>query len=215
MIYGVTLSGWRFIFLGLLSWAGVCQALDPDAVLAVLRSGTAAEKTIALNAALDAVTRPYELRAMDRKLRGEDRRPTNRALYLSAVERERYRIEVDAQGRLTQGGKPMHTIHPDRGIRYFLFVMDADGNLYAIEPRSGIFHSCLLAGADVAAAGTLVVDNGVLMKITNGSGHYDPPFIFLLQALERLRTLRADLTKMDLAYFGGDVVECSRAMAGY
>jgi len=57
-----------------------------------------------------------------------------------------------------------------------IFIMKPDGKIYASKyHEAGAFHhSSLSQGNEVAAAGELVVDNGVLKEVSNQSGHYEP-----------------------------------------
>ena len=55
-----------------------------------------------------------------------------------------------------------------------IFVMSTDGTLYASPAHKvGMFHhSSIVSGGNVAAAGEMVVKNGVIDYINNCSGHY-------------------------------------------
>lgn len=84
-----------------------------------------------------------------------------------------------------------------------IFVMDADGNIYAsLIHRAGSFHhSSFLAGAPVAGAGEIVVDNGRLVMINNASGHYlpDPDTTSQVFSVMRARGVNVDvIEKQDL-----------------
>ncbi|MEV0540336.1 hypothetical protein [Nocardia salmonicida] len=83
-----------------------------------------------------------------------------------------------------------------------VFVMDQDGNLYAsLFHGAGRFHhSSFLAGAPVAAAGELVVIDGILQQLTDSSGHYQPERGHTLQAINHLRSLgiRIDTSQVRL-----------------
>lgn len=72
----------------------------------------------------------------------------------------------------TSGADPSHS------GRAAIFVMDADGNVFAsnVNVVYLFHHSTILAGEPVAAAGELFVNNGVISKITNCSGHYKPEY---------------------------------------
>jgi len=102
--------------------------------------------------------------------------PARRIPYFSARERKAYQVTV-RDGRLYYRGQLLDTEHPVEGApkATYIFVMAKDGTLYA-APNGGtaqnIHHSSFLSGAPVAAAGTIVVVDGVVQKITNKSGHY-------------------------------------------
>jgi hypothetical protein len=98
--------------------------------------------------------------------------------YLTPSERESYRLTVkdgklyDASGQLFDTGDASN--FDDKALA--IFVMDAEGNLFASKTQEvGVFHhSSLLAGASVAAAGEMAVEQGVLKRMTRKSGHYHP-----------------------------------------
>lgn len=102
--------------------------------------------------------------------------PARRIPMFSAHERKAYEVTVK-DGRLYYRGELLNTEHPVDGMAKatFIFVMAKDGTLYA-APNGGIaeniHHSSFLHGAPAAAAGTLVVVDGLVQKITNKSGHY-------------------------------------------
>ena len=66
--------------------------------------------------------------------------------------------------------------------------MDENGDFYASKfPQVGHFHDSHLAGGEpVAAAGEMKVEQGVLILISNKSGHYPPGRTFMEQALDSL-----------------------------
>lgn len=77
-----------------------------------------------------------------------------------------------------------------------IFAMDLYGNLFVKRSneegrpvgdiRSQYNHSSLNAGNDVICAGEMVVENGVLRRISNGSGHYRPSTANLVECLDEL-----------------------------
>ncbi|HEX4109354.1 MAG TPA: hypothetical protein VHX88_14555 [Solirubrobacteraceae bacterium] len=61
------------------------------------------------------------------------------------------------------------------GSGWAIYVLDAAGNMYVGAHRVGLFHhTSFTGGKDVAAAGEIKVENGVMRGITNKSGHYRP-----------------------------------------
>ena len=72
-----------------------------------------------------------------------------------------------------------------------IFVLDAQGSvMLTVEHLTRPFHhSSFVAGAPVAAAGEMTVDDGWLIAITNESGHYAPPPSCLRVVFERLHAL--------------------------
>lgn len=123
--------------------------------------------------------------------------------YLSSVERQSYRLRVengvvfDAHGRHfdTAGASTLLS-----GAGRAIFVMGPEGDLYASNyQRQGLFHhSTFFAGAPIAAAGELVVDNGRIILATDLSRHYAPPPEHLDQCLRVLehRGVRVDLVEL-------------------
>jgi hypothetical protein len=65
-----------------------------------------------------------------------------------------------------------------------LYVADRDGNFYSFQPSE--FHSFLLAGEAVMSAGIMVVKTGKVRAIDNKSGHYQPTWKNLHQAVDEL-----------------------------
>jgi hypothetical protein len=62
-----------------------------------------------------------------------------------------------------------------------IYVMDEDGYFYSFQPSE--FHSYMLGGERVQAAGVVVVNNGKVRGIDNKSGHYQPTWKNLHQAV--------------------------------
>lgn len=110
--------------------------------------------------------------------------------YYSVGERQEFLVKVkdgkfyDAKGNLldTRHAVGSHG-YSGRGI----FVMDKQGNIYLhTDPIQGkIHHSSLVAGGEVAGAGQMRIEDGVLKNLDPTSGHY--PFSDLLgQVIQRL-----------------------------
>jgi hypothetical protein len=115
---------------------------------------------------------------LKQKYVGEDRIPCAAGLvkYLTPEERAAYRLEVRDGKLYDASGQPFDT----RDVRSTtgsdaraIFVMDAEGNLFAAKTQT-LHHSSFLAGADVTAAGEMAVEQGVLKLVTRQSGHYRP-----------------------------------------
>jgi len=109
----------------------------------------------------------------------------------NATHRAPYKLTVkggkihDAHGLFdTSDAQSLHNQGDPRAI----FVMSKTGDLYAAKQhkRCEFHHSSFLQGMSVAAAGELVVDDGVLSTITNQSGHYRPPYNLVEQVFEEL-----------------------------
>ena len=125
--------------------------------------------------------------------------------YLAERDREPFRLFV-RDGKLhsardgglfdTAGGYTVRSGGPGTAI----FVMDVQGNLYASTRQSvGQFHhSSFLAGAPVAGAGELVITSGVLIEITDRSGHYRLTPDFLARVLAQLSSQGVDMTRVSV-----------------
>jgi hypothetical protein len=100
--------------------------------------------------------------------------------YLGATERQAYKVTIKNGLMMDANGKPLDTKDASSafgpGFGRAIFVMDKDGTLYASnEQTEGKFHhSSFLAGAPVAAAGEIRVENGVMKEVSRRSGHYCP-----------------------------------------
>lgn len=103
-------------------------------------------------------------------------------------------------GKLYQGNTLFDTTAADKSHSFdhtSIFVMDMNGIVYASKQfKIGMFHhSSILAGRDVAFAGEMQVEKGVIKKISNCSGHYLPDIKFASQ-------LKTSLNKQG---YSGDV----------
>ncbi|GAA2075625.1 hypothetical protein [Actinomadura alba] len=121
--------------------------------------------------------------------RGEDGRGV---VYLDDVELEKYRIVVRDGHFYTSDGRLLDTSGGGShwsGAGNAIFVMDSRGNLYASPSHEvGRFHhSSFLRGGPVSGAGELKIENGVLVSISDKSGHYLPEAEYLQQVVQSLR----------------------------
>jgi hypothetical protein len=94
------------------------------------------------------------------------------------------------EGRLVDhDGRPLGG--SQSGAVVAIFVLDAQGSvMLTVEHLTRPFHhSSFVAGAPVAAAGEMTIDDGWLIAITNASGHYAPPPSCLRVVFERLHAL--------------------------
>jgi uncharacterized protein YukE len=115
--------------------------------------------------------------------------------YMSPAERETHRLFVDGDGNLRSAadGSLFDTTGTSTawsGSGRAIFVMDGSGNLYAspVQQVGYLHHSSLLAGASVAGAGEIEVNNGQLVAMTDRSGHYRPAPVMNDRVLDQLRT---------------------------
>lgn len=65
------------------------------------------------------------------------------------------------------------------------------------------FHSSWLGGTLVHCAGTMLIEKGVVKGIRNNSGHYEPPNDYMVNVLELLRTVGANLKSVEVYDFEG------------
>jgi hypothetical protein len=127
--------------------------------------------------------------------------------YLSPEEREAYRLTFrdgmiyGADGKLfdTREAVSLHSNMPKA-----IFVMDAAGDFFAAPHQilGRFHHSSLAAGGPVAAAGELLVLDGMLFQISNKSGHYRPGKLFMDQALDALAHKGIELTSDQIEFVG-------------
>lgn len=87
-----------------------------------------------------------------------------------------------------------------------IYVMAPDGKLYSKRPgvddQYDFHHSSFLSGGPISGAGMFVVRDGVLIRIDNGSGHYQPPQGMLAQVIEVLKQKGLD-TDADVFTYDG------------
>jgi hypothetical protein len=93
--------------------------------------------------------------------------------YMDEVERESHRLFVGPEGRLHRAldGRRFDTT----GNGNTIFVMDEFGNLYAAQKMPGaVQHTSFFGGRTVTAAGFIEARDGLLVSVTDSSGHYNP-----------------------------------------
>ena len=94
-------------------------------------------------------------------------------------------------GKLYQGNNLFDTTGADRShsiAHTSIYVMDMRGVIYASKQNKVFMfhHSSILAGRDVAFAGEMQVEQGIIKKITNCSGHYQPNIALAKQLIDSL-----------------------------
>lgn len=106
---------------------------------------------------------------------------------------------VDYKGDLLD---PDLSNHPNR-LGKAIYVMDQQGNIYFSFDHHlpHIYHSSFLQGKAVAAAGEMMVHEGVLYSISNASGHYRPRAIVIKRILKQLTKLGANLNQTEIFMF--------------
>ncbi len=124
-------------------------------------------------------------------------------VYYTLQERELFKVSVNSKGQLIDStGEALTT---PKGTLW-IYVMDKRGQIYILQEkfqRRGLQnHSSVLAGDHVAAAGDVVLKEGRIQFINNGSGHYVPEAPFFKQLIRQLQALNADLSEMKIRVLG-------------
>ncbi len=117
-------------------------------------------------------------------------RGANPVQYLRGPGREPFVLTV-RNGRIHQARSPYEG-------RNALFVMAPDGTIFAerLGQKGRFQHSSFLAGGEVAAAGKIVVEDGVVTLIDDQSGHYFPDPEHMAQLVFRLGEQGVDLSRV-------------------
>lgn len=108
--------------------------------------------------------------------------------YLRDADRSSYKITFN-KGKLQNNEHPLNTNHLARETgtesNVFAFVIGPDESLYAGPHTVDRFHhSSFLAGGAVISAGEIQTDpNGMVVKLSNKSGHYQPGIDQMLSSL--------------------------------
>jgi hypothetical protein len=103
------------------------------------------------------------------------------------------KLYLDDNGKEPLDTKEMvtHMSGPGKGI----YVMSPSGDLHVDSHVLGNrHHSSLLAGAATACAGEIQVEAGVLVWLSNKSGHYKPKVRHILQVLHLLQKRGVPMT---------------------
>jgi hypothetical protein len=81
----------------------------------------------------------------------------------------------------------------------WIYVWDMHSRLYINRKVPGRFHhSSFVAGGAVKAAGSIVVEDGVLKQLTTWSGHYRPRSSDIALFLEWLEAKQVDMKGVEL-----------------
>lgn len=125
------------------------------------------------------------------------------------------------KGELHVQGKPLDTtnmVTHFSGPGKAIYVVSSSGNLHVASHVVGHYHhSSLLCGLNVVCAGEIEVSNGMVLWISNKSGHYQPSTYHLCQALHLLQkkgvpmTFRVSVVGVINGHFGS-VEEFLRAL---
>lgn len=101
----------------------------------------------------------------------EDAKKIKKGVFVNYQETRRdFRIRI-RESKLYYQGAPLTT---DRNGE-FKFIQDTSGKLYGVEANSkGIKHSSILGKEWPVSAGEMVVQEGILISMSNSSGHFYP-----------------------------------------
>ncbi|MDQ0783949.1 hypothetical protein QF044_003803 [Chryseobacterium sp. W4I1] len=104
--------------------------------------------------------------------------------YLTEKERTSYEVFVqydkivDSEGNLIDTYVSISTLEDGTSVKteYAIFVMSEEGKIYLSKNRQvGEFHhSSFLEGKPISAGGEILIKQGRIKEINNGSGHYRP-----------------------------------------
>ena len=85
----------------------------------------------------------------------------------------------------------------------FILTQDINGNIYGTQENgnSMIKHPSFIAGKPAAFAGTAYFVVGDMIFITNNSGHYEQPNLYLNQFLQILRCNGIDTSTISIKYY--------------
>ena len=132
----------------------------------------------------------------------DEERDTSVAWLRSAQSRAEYHVSVLDSLLCGADGATLAS----EGVGVYIFVVDAAGIILAApkpkEEPAHFYHSSLVAGAAVAAAGEMTIQSGKLLSLSNWSGHYAPPPSSLGVVFDRLVRLgmgNLKDVKLDLA----------------
>jgi len=140
-------------------------------------------------------------------LKGNPIWPGDVVEYLDANARQAYKLHVKGGKLYDSAGNLFDTSvvkAPNRASGgSAIFVMDENGDFYASKTQivGKFHHSSLLAGAPVAAAGTIEVINGQIRGLSDRSGHYRPANEFTRQAVDSLQRQGVDTSALKLEMF--------------
>lgn len=132
--------------------------------------------------------------------------------YMSAAVRERYRVifrnglahrfNPDLATRPNMDLKLIHTPDApgDTAREGVGFVFSLSNELFVGAFGMGgigpTYHSSFMAGKPVKCAGMIVIENGIIKRIRNDSGHYRPSDESLAQMLRHLKTIGVNIAKI-------------------
>ena len=117
--------------------------------------------------------------------------------YFSPAEKRKYQLIINNK-RLTDLNKNKYSSEFDFKTGLFtdgLVILDLEQNIYLLpfEERGLYHHSSLSNGQNVFFAGTMTVSDGLVISISDLSGHYKPNISALQQFIHYLESSGLDL----------------------
>lgn len=126
-----------------------------------------------------------------------------KTVFYNESERKAFQLHVGSDGKIRNSKNEVLTL-------YGRFVMDDAGNIYfeqlELQKPGRHHHSSYLAGGPAAAAGGMMIMDGKVVFIDNGSGHYKQSLAFTKQLLHRLKALGADISDIKIEDFNGQTM---------
>ncbi len=114
----------------------------------------------------------------------------NTELYLHVDELQKYKASFNNNMPLLNNQKL------EAGL--YLYVMDANGEIYLAKSSQVNKHSYFFSGGNIAAGGLLYIDkNGDIQNVDNASGHYHPDDKSLYSLAVELKKRGLDISKIE------------------
>ena len=121
--------------------------------------------------------------------------------YLDEVEKLKHQLLIKEGKLFDVNGKPFNSLDLDNRFNNgkAIFVMDEYGRIFASTKNKPTFfhHSSFLAGKPVSFAGEIEVIDGIILSISNNSGHYQPGEEFLSQFFDFLNYSKVDTNSIE------------------
>lgn len=120
--------------------------------------------------------------------------------YYTQEQQRQAKLTVAENGKVlnadTQNASTAKARTEDSGPGFGTFAIDEEGRFFTGSHRPGSeYHSSLVSGNPVRAAGEIRVENGQLLEITNKTGHYKTSRDQLITILKDLQSQGYDLSK--------------------
>lgn len=129
-------------------------------------------------------------------------------LYFDENTRAKYEVEVIDGLLRYRSGAAVHTnageflsgghFAVSESGKFFVLTPAETERLIGVFPNHVIHHSTLLAGAPARSVGDIFVAQGRIERVNDSSGHYAPQPIHIVQGLETLAHMGADLREVSI-----------------